>query len=109
MGAARTAFDPKRIFGELLRSANASSHDRALRTRENILCHHPEPFAQFRMFEMRAALGRLTIAPIEPGDTGDELARGEQRLRRGACGSVFSTQRLAVFGSAVAVIMNSLH
>src|SRR5882724_5585121 len=35
-------------------------------------------------FEVPAALGRLAIAPIEPGDTGDERARGEQRLRRGA-------------------------
>src|SRR3981189_1457535 len=75
---------PKRTFGELLRSAKASSHDRALRPRQNILCHRPEPLAQFRMFEMRAALGRLAIAPIEPGDTGDERARGEQRLHRGA-------------------------
>jgi hypothetical protein len=76
------AADPKRTFGELLRST--SSHDRALRPRQNILCHPPEPLAQFRMFEMRAALGRLAIAPIGPGDTGDERARGEQRLRRGA-------------------------
>src|SRR3981189_3318285 len=50
---------PKRTFGELLRSAKASSHDRALRPRQNILCHRPEPLAQFRMFEMPAALGRL--------------------------------------------------
>ena len=42
-------------------SAKASSHDRALRPRQNILCHRPEPLAQFRMFEMRAALGLQSL------------------------------------------------
>jgi hypothetical protein len=32
------------------------------------------------MHEMRAALGRLAIAPIEPGDTGDERARAVARV-----------------------------
>jgi catalase len=56
------------------------THDITRYTKAKIFSQIGEQTPMF----MRAALGRLAIAPIEPGDTGDERARGEQRLRRGA-------------------------